>query len=118
MLSLHTTLLYLHIVLGAIALVVYWLPIFTRKGGALHIQAGKVFYYLMLAVAGSGIVLCGIGLIVPSGIYVASEQPTTEQANRMLVWRIPLTQVLLLLSLLTWVTVRHAIGVLKAKDNR
>lgn len=118
MLSLHTTLLYLHIVLGAIALVVYWLPIFTRKGGALHIQAGKVFYYLMLVVAGSGIVLCGIGLIDPIGIYVASEQLTTEQANRMLVWRIPLTQFLLLLSLLTWVTVRHAIGVLKAKDNR
>lgn len=118
MLTLHTALLYLHIVLGAIALVVYWLPLIARKGGALHIQAGKLFYYLMLTVAGSGIVLCTIGLIDPIGIYTTGQQLSTEQINRMLVWRLPLTQFLLLLSLLTWVTVRHAIGVLKAKDNR
>ena len=118
MLSLHTTLLYLHIVLGAIALVVYWLPIFTRKGGALHIQAGKVFYYLMLTVAGSGIILCLIGLYDPVGIYTAGKQLSTESIQRMLHWRIPVSQFLLLVSLLTWVSVRHAIGVLKAKADR
>lgn len=118
MLLLHSTLLYLHIVLGAIALVVYWLPIIARKGGALHIQAGKLFYYLMLTVAGSGIVLCTIGLIDPIGIYTAGQQLSTEQINRMLIWRVPFSQFLLLLSLLTWVSVRHAIGVLKAKADR
>lgn len=118
MLTLHTTLLYLHIVLGAIALVVYWLPIVVRKGSTLHIQAGKVFYYLMLTVAGSGIVLCIIRLSDPVGIYTAGQHMTNEQIQQMLVWSIPLSQFLLLLSLLTWVTVRHAIGVLQAKENR
>jgi hypothetical protein len=116
--TLHTTLLYLHIVLGAIALVLYWVPIAARKGGTLHIQAGKVFYSLMLTVAGSGIVLCIIGLSDPVGIYTAGKQMTAEQVQRMLVWRVPLSQFLLLLSLLTWVTVRHAIGVLQAKGER
>ena len=51
MILLHTVFLYLHIALGALALVVYWLPITTKKGGSLHIQAGKLFYYLMLFVA-------------------------------------------------------------------
>jgi hypothetical protein len=118
MLTLHTTLLYLHIVLGAIALVLYWMPIITRKGSKLHINAGKVFYYLMLIVSGSGIVLSLLGLCDPVGIYTAGKQMTAAQIERMLVWRIPLSQFLLLLSLLTWVTVRHAVGVLHAKNDR
>lgn len=118
MLLLHTTLLYLHIVLGAIALVIYWVPVVVRKGSALHIRVGKVFYYLMLTVAGSGIVLSAIGLSDPVGIYAAGQNMTNEQIQRMLVWRVPFSQFLLLLSLLTWVTVRHAIGVLRAKTDR
>ena len=114
----HTTLLYLHIALGAVALLLYWLPVIARKGSKLHINAGKVFYYLMLIVSGSGIVLSLLGLYDPIGIYTAGKQMTAAQIERMLVWRIPLSQFLLLLSLLTWVTVRHAIGVLHAKNDR
>ncbi|KUM54763.1 hypothetical protein [Rheinheimera sp. EpRS3] len=114
----HTTLLYLHIALGAVALLLYWLPVIARKGSKLHINAGKVFYYLMLIVSGSGIVMSLMGLYDPVGIYTAGKQMTAAQIERMLVWRIPLSQFLLLLSLLTWVTVRHAIGVLHAKTDR
>ncbi|PKM21255.1 MAG: hypothetical protein CVV11_04645 [Gammaproteobacteria bacterium HGW-Gammaproteobacteria-15] len=114
----HTTLLYLHIALGAVTLLLYWLPVIARKGSKLHINAGKVFYYLMLIVSGSGIVLSMLGLYDPVSIYTAGKQMTTEQIERMLVWRVPLSQFLLLLSLLTWVTVRHAIGVLHAKSDR
>lgn len=114
----HTTLLYLHIALGAVALLLYWLPVIARKGSKLHINAGKVFYYLMLIVSGSGIVLSLLGLYDPIGIYTAGKQMTAAQIERMLIWRIPVSQFLLLLSLLTWVTVRHAIGVLHAKNDR
>lgn len=114
----HTTLLYLHIALGAVALLLYWLPVIARKGSKLHINAGKVFYYLMLIVSGSGIVMSLMGLYDPVGIYTAGRQLTAEQIERMLIWRIPLSQFLLLLSLLTWVTARHAIGVLRAKSDR
>lgn len=118
MLTLHTTLLYLHIVLGAIALVVYWLPIFARKGGPLHIKAGQLFYAIMLVIALSGVSLCLIGLFNPTGIYAAGRNLTDVELTRLLAWRIPFTQFLLLLSVLTWVTVRHAVGVLQAKADR
>ena len=118
MLTIHTSLLYLHILLGAVALLLYWLPVAVRKGSPLHIKAGKIFYYLMLIVSGSGIILCLIGLYDPVGIYTAGKQLSADSIQRMLVWRIPVSQFLLLVSLLTWVSVRHAIGVLKAKANR
>ena len=118
MLTLHTTLLYLHIVFGAIALLLYWVPVIARKGSPVHINAGKIFYYLMLTVSGSGIMLCLMGLYDPVGIYTAGKQLSTESIQRMLVWRIPVSQFLLLVSLLTWISVRHAIGVLKAKADR
>lgn len=118
MLVIHTTMLYLHIALGAIALLLFWLPIIARKGGKLHINAGKAFYYIMLIVSGSGVIMCLIGLSDPVGIYLNNTQQTVEQIDRILVWRIPFTYFLLLLSLLTWVTVRHAIGALHAKADR
>ena len=116
--TLHTVLLYLHIALGAVALLLYWLPIIVRKGSKLHISAGNIFYYIMLLVSGSGVVLSSLGLADPVAIYAAGKQLNPEQIQRMLVWRVPLSQFLLLLSLLTWVTVRHAIGVLRAKADR
>lgn len=118
MLAIHTTLLYMHIFLGAIALMVFWLPVIARKGSRLHINAGKVFYYIMLVVAGSGVVMSLIGMSDPIGIYINSKQITAAQIEKMMIWRIPFTYFLLLLSMLTWVTVRHAIGVLRAKANR
>lgn len=114
----HTSLLYLHIALGAVALLLYWLPVIARKGSKLHINAGKAFYYIMLVVSSSGIVMSLMGLYDPVGIYTAGRQMSAEQIQRMLVWRVPFSQFLLLLSLLTWVTVRHAIGVLRAKTDR
>ncbi|MDX1677139.1 hypothetical protein [Arsukibacterium sp.] len=118
MLVIHTTLMYLHIALGAIALLLFWLPIIARKGSKLHINAGKIFYTLMLLVSASGIIMSLIGLSDPVGIYINNQQLTGEQIARLMYWRIPFSYFLLLLSLLTWVTVRHAIGVLRAKANR
>ncbi len=116
--AIHASLLYIHIALGSIVLLLYWLPVFARKGSRLHINAGKAFYYLMLLVAGSGMLLSSLTLYDPVAIYDTAQTMTAAQQQRMLVWRVPLSQFLLLLSLLTWVTVRHAIGVLRARDNR
>ena len=116
--ALHSVLLYIHIGLGSMALLLYWLPVISKKGSRLHIRAGQVFYYFMLTVSASGMLMSLLGLFDPVGIYAAGKALTEAQLQRMLVWRIPFSQFLLLLSLLTWVTVRHAIGVLKARDDR
>lgn len=117
MLAVHTTLLYIHITLGSIALLLYWLPVMAQKGSKLHTNAGKAFYYIMLVLATSGILMCSIGLYDPVTIYTTGKNMTAAQIEKMLVWRVPVSQFLLLLSLLTWVTVRHAVGVLRVKHN-
>lgn len=53
-------LLYIHITAGTIALVIGALAAFSRKGGNLHIQAGRVFVVSMAVTALSAIVLSTI----------------------------------------------------------
>lgn len=53
-------LLYIHIAAGTIALVIGALAAFSRKGGNLHIQTGRVFVVSMAATALSAILLSTI----------------------------------------------------------
>lgn len=46
-----------HIITGAVGLVIFWVPIFTQKGGSLHVRLGKVFVLSMLV---TGFVAIGI----------------------------------------------------------
>ena len=115
--ALHSILLYTHIALGSIALLLFWLPVIVKKGSKLHNNAGQVFYYIMLLVSGSGMVMSGLTIYDPLAIYPMPNLSGVE-LQRFLGWRVVFSQFLLLLSLLTWVSVRHAIGVLLAKANR
>ena len=47
----------MHIVTGATGLVVFWVPVVGRKGGAMHARYGRVFTYMMLT---TGLVAVGI----------------------------------------------------------
>jgi len=115
--ALHSILLYTHIALGSIALLLFWLPVIVKKGSKLHNNAGQVFYYIMLLVSGSGMVMSGLTIYDPLAIYPMPNLSGIE-LQRFLGWRVVFSQFLLLLSLLTWVSVRHAIGVLLAKADR
>ena len=57
MLTVHQFILYLHIVLGAFALIIFWGPVLVKKGSGNHILMGRMFNYSMLAVAVSGVVM-------------------------------------------------------------
>jgi hypothetical protein len=46
----------LHILVGALGLVLFWIPVFTAKGGRLHRAAGRWFVRSVYVVAGSGLV--------------------------------------------------------------
>lgn len=116
--TIHSSLLYLHIALGSIALLLFWVPVIVRKGSKLHNNAGKVFYYIMLLVSGSGMVMSSMTIYDPLAIHAVNDAMSTAELQRYIGWRVVFSQFLLLLSLLTWVTIRHAIGVLQAKADR
>lgn len=112
---LHTTLLFLHILLGAICLMLFWVPVVSAKGSMLHNTAGKLYYQMMLFIASSGVLMCLMVLFSPTMIYGQNPNWAAAQLQKFITERRLFAFFLLQLSLLTWVTVRHAYGVLKVK---
>lgn len=113
----HSSLLFLHIALGALCLVLFWLPVFSQKGSKVHNFSGKLYYYCMLFIAGSGIVMSVMVLIDPIAVYAADRPMPADRIAAFTASRRHFSAFLLLLSVLTWVTVRHAYAVLKVKAN-
>ena len=107
MLIIHETLLNLHVVLGALALALFWVPIFARKGSRTHIHYGKMYVWLMYIVAVSGVVMSVMVLVNPSYFKPNASHTVVYQFYSLL----------LFLSALTFVSVRHAMLVLKHKTD-
>ena len=54
--TLSKALLSTHVIAGFISLVLFWIPIFTKKGGKIHTLVGKIYIYLMwIVVVSAGI---------------------------------------------------------------
>lgn len=53
---------WLHIIAGSVALISLWIPIFTKKGGLVHRQAGWTFAIAMGVVAIAAWIVCGLRL--------------------------------------------------------
>ena len=64
--TLHSTLVYGHIVAGTIALILFWIPALARKGGNWHVRIGRIYVIAMYAVAVTAFVASLLsGLILP-----------------------------------------------------
>lgn len=55
----------LHIITGAPGLVGFWIPVATKKASPLHRRAGRLFIWLMMATAGSAVVLSCLSIAAP-----------------------------------------------------
>lgn len=118
MLMFHSLLLKLHIALGVIALLLFWLPMLSRKGSQLHRKSGRYYGHIMKVVAFSGLVMTCMVWFDPIGIKGAGFIVDGQIQQRKLNFFMMLNLFLFLLSLLTWVTIRHATGTLLCKQNR
>ncbi|MFC0118697.1 hypothetical protein [Pseudoalteromonas xiamenensis] len=110
--TIYQTLLYLHILAGASALILFWLPVYFKKGSRQHNQSGRAYVYVMYVAAGVGTMMSLLGLCYPealAGRVLSAAELLQLQATRLF---------LLYLSLLTVTTVRHATLVLQAKQQR
>lgn len=116
--GIHQFLFYLHVACGSVGLVVFWLPMLSKKGSPFHKTLGKVFTYGMFAVSISGIIMSFMVLVDPIAIRAPNTeldgqalQQLTDQARREGVF-------LLMLSVLVFTNVKHSLLVLKAKQKR
>ena len=116
--SIHQTIFYLHLLLGSIALIAFWLPIFSKKGSKRHIQSGKAFAWSMYAVSISGLIMTIMALAFPIATYAISPEVVGDK----LLWTIErirnLNSFLFMLSLLVFCTTHHALMVVKHKTDR
>ena len=46
-----------HVICGSLSIIVFWAPVFTKKGGRIHVLVGKAYVYLMWGVVLSAFIL-------------------------------------------------------------
>ena len=114
----HQFAFYIHIVLGSIALVVFWLPLLTKKGGKNHRLTGKIFVYSMYAVSISGVIMTTLVLFDPMAVRQPQAVLNAQQIIDFKIRNRIFSGFLFMLSVLVFTNVRQSILVLKAKKDR
>ncbi len=114
--TIHGFIVGLHIVTGALSLLLFWVPSLTKKGGKAHKRYGDYYIKAMLFTSISGVISSTMVLFIPLVIY-----PTMPEHFESVAYFTAYLRgqyiFLLMLSLLVWNNVRHAVTVLKVKQN-
>lgn len=108
MFLIHQAALYLHIAGGAVALPLFWVPVFARKGSSIHKQIGRYFALLMYAAGISGLVLSLMDWLWPQALH-ADNSVSVVRSRAFFLFS---------LSLLVLATTRHGWLAITHKDNR
>jgi hypothetical protein len=72
-----------HIAFGSVALVLFWIPAFTKKGGRTHVRAGWAYVCCMAAVVVTAFSLSGLAFTFPLQVRHFSHVLSTEEAARV-----------------------------------
>ena len=64
MLSVHQVALYIHIIIGACALFLFWVPVFARKGNMDHKRFGRYFALIV------GLILLAVGVRAGNILFI------------------------------------------------
>ena len=116
--SIHQFLVSLHIIFGALALVIFWIPVFNKKGSSAHIKIGRFYEYSMYVICLSGIVTTTMALFDPIGIYYSDRDFTPEREQEVITYTRNTALFLMMLSFLVLTSVRHGILAVKSKAER
>ena len=75
----HQSAFYLHVAFGACALLLFWVPVFTRKGNTDHKRFGRIFTSAMYVVSISGATMASLDLILPLAMHAATLNPVDPE---------------------------------------
>lgn len=114
----HMTALVVHIAIGSVALIIFWLPIIEKKGSAFHKRSGQWFVWGMTAVSLSGILMSSLVFIDPLAIRDPQGLMTLAQANQAAEVGRSSSAFLFMLSFLVLCTTRQSSLALVARANR
>lgn len=114
----HQFSFYIHVIIGAVSLVVFWLPIVAKKGSAFHKKSGNWFVWGMYSVSISGLLMSILVLIDPVAVRLPSDTLSEEKLARLIALNREASIFLLMLSVLVFNNVKQSIWVLRAKNDR
>jgi len=115
MITLHSILVYIHIAVGAIALVLFWVPALAKKGSRLHVRAGRYYTTAMYTVAVTAFLASVIVLADPLGIRRPEGVADPAEAERLTAIFRMSSLFLLMLSVLVFASIRHGLAALAAR---
>ena len=97
-----------HVATGFVGLAAFWIPVFARKGGRVHVQAGRVYAYCAYVVTVSAVTASvgRIAALLAQGLGPA-DRPETYGFALFLGY----------LGVVTFATVRHAIRVVETRKS-
>lgn len=98
-----------HIGFGSLALVLFWIPAFARKGSRLHVISGRWFSRIAFAVAITATASCAWAIFAPTSFTGITRELTTDESAR-LVGSIRYLFIILL-TLTTWLVASVVMGV-------
>lgn len=113
--TLHATLLTAHIIVGTIAVFAFWLPVIARKGGPLHVRAGRIYAWTMYAVSATAIVMSLAVLFDPVGIRFPDRDLQMQTAFAVANGNRMFATFLLMLGLLVLSALRHGLLALRVR---
>jgi len=117
MVNVHSLIVSGHIVVGALALLLFWVPMLARKGSALHVAAGRWYVIAMYAVSATAFVASILALADPLGIRRPGETLAPERAVELSNLYRMYSLFLLMLSVLVFSSIRHGLAALRARSN-
>ena len=117
MLNIFKLALALHVVAGIVGLAAFWTPAVAKKGGTLHVRAGRIFFWMTCAIAVTGLAMAAALLIDPLAIRLQGRTVTPERAAAIAT-EIRLTvPFLIFLVLITFGPVYHGVRVLETRQH-
>ncbi len=115
MLALYNVVLSIHVAAGLVGLAAFWTPAFARKGGGLHVNAGRAFYKATCVLAVTGIMMALGFLMDPLGVKPLTQDVSPERAA-VIAGQIRLNApFLLFLVFITFGPVYHGVRVLQTR---
>lgn len=115
--TLHQSLRWVHIAVGFLGLAAFWVPIFARKGGKIHVLFGRIFVVCAYIIVVTALFSCAWALLHPLSFTGTtrdlSEGELAELSSNVRFF----TALLGVLSLWLFAALEMGIGVLRTRKN-
>lgn len=115
MLNLYRIVLSLHIAAGLTGLAAFWTPALARKGGALHVQVGRIFYKATCVIALTGLAMAALTFIAPLSVHPRAAVLTADAAAAAMARDRMAAIFLVYLVVITFAPVYHGVRVLETR---